>query len=216
VERLEKDEEKTEAEILQLIDKTEKILSDAGRLETSSPASAAVAEVVSPDETKEFIAVLEERSVENKDLIDTLKARSQKYYNTKTGRFDSMSKGDFLKQKEEVLKKENVAGQLFDRIREGIKAAEEGLAQDEKIVSARIDEKFPGMKDAVRSIASRAKEEFLADKAAVERVVEDEGLLEVLRAHEKDTEKFVAKYSYFLDRLDDSSLYMERIQPHSQ
>jgi hypothetical protein len=201
VERLEKDEEKTEAEILQLIDKTEKILSDEERLE----ASSAAAEPVSPVETKEFVAVLKERSVENKDLIETLKTRSQRYYNAKTGRFDSMSQSDFLKRKEEVLKKENVAGQLFDRIKEGIKAAEEGLAQDEKVVSTRIDENFPGMKDNVKKLALRAKEEFLTDKAAVERLIEDEGLLEVLRAREKDTEAFVAKYGSFLDRLDASS-----------
>jgi hypothetical protein len=201
VERLEKDEEKTEAEILQLIDKTEKILSDEERLE----ASSAAAEPVSPVETKEFVAVLKERSVENKDLVETLKTRSQRYYNAKTGRFDSMSQSDFLKRKEEVLKKENVAGQLFDRIKEGIKAAEEGLAQDEKVVSTRIDENFPGMKDNVKKLALRAKEEFLTDKAAVERLIEDEGLLEVLRAREKDTEAFVAKYGSFLDRLDASS-----------
>ena len=201
VERLEKDEEKTEAEIEQLIGKAEKLESD-----TEKSKAAKTPTDVTTNETKEFIAVLKERSVENKDLIETLKARSQKYYNSKTGRYESMSKDEFLKRKDEVLGKEHVAARLFDRIKEGITAAEEGLEADEKKLAASLEKEFPGLGDAIKKLSLRAKEEFLEDKAAVERLLEDEDLLEILRARTKTTEEFVSKYTGFLERLDGSLL----------
>lgn len=191
IDQLEKDEEKVEAETLQLIDKVEKLEAQAEKLQVGLlPDNSIQAPVdkakTSQEETKEFVNALKERSADNLDLIETLKQKSKSYYNEKTGRYEAMSRKEFIKRGDEFARSENVAGKLLDRYRENISAEKEILMRPD------------GFLDKVSKLA---KAEIAADMEVIENYLESESysdLLVKLRSQAKAAEEFSIQFENFL------------------
>ena len=196
LDKLEQDEEKVQAETLQLIEKVEKLEADAERYNVSVLPETAPStnnqdrrQQQSPppqNETEEFLAALKERSEENKDLIAVLQEKSKRYYNEKTGRYNTMSQGEFLQRKDEYMKRENAAVELWNRYREEWDAGKELLLQPDGVLD-KLGKRAKAEQQAVETFLSEQEE--LAD------------LMETLRARVKATDEFTSLYNTFLEKL---------------
>ena len=194
IDKLEKDEEKVEKETLSIIDKVEKLKAEAEQLKVNvlpepNAKTASESAKASQQATKEFIDALKERSVENQDLIEMLKQKSKKYYNEKTGRYNSMSTDEFVQRKNEYMSRENAAEQLMKRFGEGISTGEEILLQPDGFLD---------------KLGKQAQKELLPVEQAVEKFLEEEDqseLLEKLRSRAKEAQNFSSMFDGFLNKL---------------
>ena len=140
IDKLEETEERVAAETTALIEKVEKMEEDSEKLgmpilPEPKATSREQAARQSQQETKEFIQTLKARSEENQDLIAVLKERSKKYQNEKTGKYNAMTKDEFLKNREESLFNSPNPAQKLKKVVE-----EEVEREEEILLGKRVDD----------------------------------------------------------------------------
>jgi len=135
--QLEKDEEKVEKETLVLIEKVKDLQAVEQAEISADKAASDMAKAQQTEQeatdTKEFLKALETRSSDTEDLIAKLKERSKGYYNPKTGRYDNMSKDDFV-QRAKTFNRENDV--LLEALKVREKSTEEFMTEYNKFLGS--------------------------------------------------------------------------------